>query len=53
MRKPLKRSREEIEQHRAKEREEALDAIRHSDVARGRLESWTGGRVKPLICDDE
>ncbi|CAL77433.1 hypothetical protein BRADO3656 [Bradyrhizobium sp. ORS 278] len=45
MRKPLNLSREEIERRRAKDREEALGAIRDSDVARGRLESWSGGRV--------
>ncbi|MGJ5149892.1 hypothetical protein [Bradyrhizobium sp. HKCCYLR1023] len=53
MRKPVKLSREQIERQRARDREEALAAIRDSDVARGRLESWGGGRVNPLIRDDE
>lgn len=53
MSKPVKPSAEDIARRRAREREEALNDLRHSDVARGRLESWSGGRVKPLIRDDE
>ena len=53
MKRTAKLSHEEIERRQAKEREEALGRMRDHDVARGRLESWSGGRVKPLIRDDE
>ncbi|WP_257164707.1 hypothetical protein [Bradyrhizobium sp. SRS-191] len=53
MRKPPKPSREEIERRQREEREAALGRMRDHDVARGRLEGWNGGRVKPLIRDDE
>jgi hypothetical protein len=53
MKAPVQPSREEIERRRQKEREEALGRQRDLDVAGGRLESWTGGRVRPLIPEDE
>ncbi|WP_316184760.1 MULTISPECIES: hypothetical protein [unclassified Bradyrhizobium] len=51
--KRIKPSPDEIERRRLQEREEALGRMRDHDVARGRLESWSGGRVKPLIREDE
>lgn len=50
---PIKPSRERLERCRQKEREEAMGRLRDLDVARGRLEGWSGGRVKPLIREDD
>ena len=49
----IKPSREELNRRRLKDREYDLGEIRHEDVRRGRLENWAGGRVKPLIREDE
>jgi hypothetical protein len=49
----VKLTEEERARREQKEREEALGQMREHDIARGRLEGWAGGRVKPLIRDDE
>lgn len=35
------------------DREQAISDARDADVRGGRLESWSGGRVRPLIEDDD
>lgn len=49
----IKLSQQEREVREAKEREQALGEMREHDIARGRLEGWSGGRVKPMIRDDD
>jgi len=53
MRRPVKLTQQQREEREAKEREQALGQMREHDIARGRLEGWSGGRVKPLIRDDD
>lgn len=48
----VKPSRQEQERKRVEEREAAMSRLRDLDVARGRLEGWSGGRVRPLIEED-
>jgi len=50
---PIKLTQQQREEREAKERERALGEMREHDIARGRLEGWAGGRVKPLIRDDD
>lgn len=53
VKRPIKLTQQQREEREAKDREAALGEMREHDIARGRLEGWSGGRVKPLIRDDD